>query len=96
MSDAGLIVPGMHEPARQFDVTVTITRDGGYLPGPAEFSPALQQAASRKNASVMTAHTAGKIISIVTVQTADRSGAVAVALAVVSQALTRPAAAPSR
>jgi hypothetical protein len=82
----------MHEPPHQFDVTVTVARDGGCLPGPAEFAPAVQQAASSKNASVMTAHTAEKIISIVTVQTADRSSALAVALAVVSEALTRPAA----
>jgi hypothetical protein len=40
----------------------------------------------------MSAHTAEKIISIVTVQAADRPAAVAVALAVVSEALTHPAA----
>ena len=44
----------------------------------------------------MSAHTAEQIISVVTVQTADRSAAVAVALAVVSEALRRPAASPSR
>jgi hypothetical protein len=44
----------------------------------------------------MTAHTWEKIISIVTVQAPDRSSAVAVALAVVSEALRRPAASSSR
>jgi hypothetical protein len=44
----------------------------------------------------MTAHTWEKIISIVTVQAPDRSCAVAVALAVVSEALSRPAASSSR
>ena len=44
----------------------------------------------------MSAHTAEQIISVVTVQTADRSAAVAVALAVVSEALRRPAASSSR
>ena len=44
----------------------------------------------------MSAHTAEQIISVVTVQTADRPAAVAVALAVVSEALRRPAASPSR
>ena len=39
---------------------------------------------------------AEQIISVVTVQTADWSAAVAVALAVVSEALRRPAASPSR
>ncbi len=38
----------------------------------------------------MSTHTAEKLISIVTVQAADRPAAVAVALAVVSEALKRP------
>ena len=41
-------------------------------------------------------HPARQIISVVTVETADRSSAVAVAPAVVSEALWRPAASPSR
>ena len=49
-------------------------------------------AASARAASVMSAHTAEKIISIVTVQAADRPAAVAVALAVVSDELRRPVA----
>jgi hypothetical protein len=47
------------------------------------------------NATVVSAHTAGQIISVVTVETADRSAAVAVALAVMSEALRRPVASPS-
>jgi hypothetical protein len=54
------------------------------------------QAASSRAASVVSAHTAEQIISVVTVQMADRSAAVAVALAVVSEALRRPTASPSR
>jgi hypothetical protein len=73
MPDTRLIVPGMHEPPHQFDITVTLARDGGCVPGPAEFAATAQQAASHKNASAMTAHTAEKIISTVTVQTAGRS-----------------------
>ena len=80
----------MNEPPIRYDVTVTVTRDGGYLPDPAE------QAASSRAASVVSAHTAGQIISVVTVETSDRSAAVAVALVVVSEALKRPAASPSR
>lgn len=38
----------------------------------------------------MTAHTAGQIISVVTVQVVDQPAAVAVALAVVSEALAAP------
>jgi len=76
-----------------YDVTITVDRDGGHLPGPAEFvAVAAGQAASARAASVMSAHTAEKIISIVTVQAADRPAAVAVALAVVSDALRRPVA----
>jgi len=86
----------MDEPPLRDDVTVTVARDGGYLPGPAEFAVAAGQAASNRAASVVSAHTAGQIISVVTVRTADRSTAVAVALAVVSEALRRPAASPSR
>jgi len=32
VSDTRLIVPGRHEPPHQFDVTVTVARDGGCLP----------------------------------------------------------------
>ena len=80
----------MSEPARRFDVTVTVDRDGGPDPGPAEFAVAAGQAAS-----VVTAHTAGQIISVVTVHAVDRPAAVAVALAVVSEALRRPVGSPS-
>ena len=90
------MVSGMTEPPRRYDVTVTVTRDDSYRPDPAEFAVAAEQAASSRAASVMSAHTAGKIVSIVTVETADRSAAVAVALAVVSEALRCPAASPSR
>jgi hypothetical protein len=96
MSDTGLIVPGMTEPLTRYDVTVTVARDGGYLPGPAEFAVAAGQAAAGRNASVVTAHTAEQIISVVTVYAGDRPAAVAVALAVVSEALRCPAVSPSR
>lgn len=81
---------------RCYDVTIIVNRDGGYLPNPAEFAVTVEQAASARNVSVMSAHTAEKIISMVTVQAADRPDAVAVALAVVSEALRCPTASPSR
>jgi hypothetical protein len=86
----------MPKSPNHYDVTVTVASNGGYLPDPAEFAMAAWQAASSRNASVVSAHTAGQIISVVTVQTADRPAAVAVALAVVPEALRRPAALPSR
>jgi hypothetical protein len=73
-------------------VTITVDRDGGYLPGPTEFAVAAEQAASARAASVMSVHTAEKIISIVAVQAANRPASVAVALAVVCDALTYLAA----
>jgi hypothetical protein len=98
MSDTGLTVPGMYEPPIRYNVTVTVARDGGYLPDPAEFAVAAEQAASSRAASVVSAHTPGQIISVVTVATADRSSAVAMAMAtaVVSEALRRPVVSPSR
>ena len=79
-----------------YEVTVTVERDSDHLPNPAEFAVAAEQAASARSVSIMSAHTAEKIISIVTVQAADRPAAVAIALAVVSEALRRPAALPNR
>jgi hypothetical protein len=90
------MVSGMTEPPIRYDVAVTVATDGGCGPDPAGFAAAAGQAASRRNASVMSAHTWEKIISVVTVQAPDRSCAVAVALAVVSEALRRRAASSSR
>ena len=86
----------MTEPPSSYDVTVTVAVDGGCGPDPSGFAVAARQAASRRNASVMSAHTWDKVISVVTVQAPDRSQAVAVALVVVSEALRRSAAPSSR
>jgi hypothetical protein len=51
---------------------------------------AAQRAASARAASIVSARTAGQIVSIVTVLAADQRAAVAVALAVVSDARKRP------
>jgi hypothetical protein len=74
----------------RYDVTVTINKDSVPLPGPAEFASAAEQAASTQGASVMSAHTAEKIISVVTVAAASRPAAMAIALVVVSDALRQP------
>ena len=96
MSDTGLTVPGMTEPPRLYDVTITVDQDGGHHPNPAEFAVAARQAASARAASIVSAHTASQIISIITVLAADQPEAVAVALAVVSDALKRPVASSAR
>ena len=90
------MVSGMTEPPIRYDVTVTVATDGGCGPDPSWFAGAVGQAASSRNDSVMSAHTWDKIISVVTVEAPDRSSAVAVALAVVSQALRCPAGSSSR
>jgi hypothetical protein len=92
MSDIGLIVPSMYEPPSRYNVTVTVTRDDGELPDPVTFAVAADQAAWRRSASIVSAHMADRIISIVTVYAPDRYAATAVAHAVVSDALRRQAA----
>jgi hypothetical protein len=96
MSDAELTVPGMTELPRRHDVTITVNRDGGHLPDPAGFAVAAERAASARAASIVSAHMASQIVSVITVLTADQPAAVAVALAVVSDALKRPVASSIR
>jgi hypothetical protein len=86
----------MNDPLHhRYDVTVmvmAVKKDGSPFPGPAEFAAAAERAASVRGASgIMSAHTYEKIISIVTVTAASRPTALAVALAVVSDALGHPA-----
>ena len=91
------MVSGMTEPPSRYDVTVTVATDGGCGPDPSGFAVAAGRAASSRNAGVMSAHACWeKVISVVTVEAPDRSSAVAVALAVVSEALRRPAGSSSR
>jgi hypothetical protein len=59
----------------------------GSLIKTAEFAVAARQAASAKTAGIVTASTARQIISVVRHQAANHSAAVAVALAVVADAL---------
>jgi hypothetical protein len=83
----------MTEPPRRYDVTITLDRDSGHLPNPAEFAVAAECPASARAASIVSAHTASQIV---TVLAAEQSAAVAVALAVVSVALERPVASSTR
>src|SRR5690242_11720841 len=71
MSDTGLTVPCITELPRRYDVTITVDRDGGDHPNPAEFAAAAEQAPSARAASIVSAHTASQIISIVAVLAAD-------------------------
>jgi hypothetical protein len=92
MSDTGLTVPGMTEPPRRYDVTITVDRDGGHRPDPAGFAVAAGQAASARAASIVTAHTASQIVCIVTVLAVEQPAAVAV----VSDALRCPVVSSTR
>jgi hypothetical protein len=91
MSETGLTVPDMNEPLSRYDVTVTVGCDGSSLPDPAAFAAAADHAAWSRSASIVSAHLGDKIISVVTVTAPDRHAAVAVARAVVSDALKRQA-----
>ena len=77
----------MNEPLSRYDVTVTVACEGGSRPGPATFAAAADQAAWRRSASIVSAHLADGIISVVTVTAPGRYAAVAVARAVVPGAL---------
>ncbi len=96
MSETGRTVPDMNEPLIRYDVTVTVGCDGGYCPDPAAFAVTAGQAAWSRSASIISAHLADKIISVVTVNAPDRYAVAAVARAVVSDALKRQAVSSSK
>ena len=77
----------MDKPPSRYDVTVRLAKDDGRCPDPATFAAAASTAASRRGASVISAHTAEEVICVVCVAVPDRPSAVAMALAVVADAL---------
>jgi hypothetical protein len=83
------MVPDMHELPSRYNVTVTISGHDGQLPDLISFAQAADEAAWRRSASIVSAHTNDRIISIVTVHAPDPYAAEAVARAVVSDALKR-------
>ncbi len=62
----------MVEPPHRYGVTVTVDKDGDHLPSPAEFAVAAEQAASARAASIVSAHMASQIVSIVAVLAAGQ------------------------
>ena len=95
MSLTALMVPGMNKPPSRYDVTVRVAKEDGHQPDPAAFAAAASQAASSRNACVVSAHTAQEIICVVSMAASDRPSAVAVALAVVADALKTKGQVPS-
>jgi hypothetical protein len=89
-------VPIVHELPSRYDVIIRVARDGGQLPDPAVFAVAADQAASRRSASIISVHTADTIISVVTVTAPSHCAALAVARAVVSDALKPQAPSPAQ
>ncbi len=91
-------MPGMDKPPSRYDVTVRVAKDDGHPPDPATFAVAANEAASSRNASVVSAHTAEEVICVVCVAAPERPVAIAVALAVVADALRAgdPVPSPSR
>lgn len=98
MSHTTLTVPGMDELPRRHDITIRVAKEAGHHPDPAAFAVAASRAAAGRNASIVSAHTAEEIICVVSVPAAGRPDAVAVALAVVADALkgAEPAPAPGQ
>jgi hypothetical protein len=86
----------VHEPLGRYDVIIRVTREGGQLPDPVTFAIAADQAASRRSASIISVHMADTIINIVTVTAPGRYAALAVARAVVSDALKLQASSPAQ
>jgi len=82
-------VPDVNEPLSRFHVTVTAGGEGGSRPGPAAFAAAAGRAARSRPTSIIGAHLADKIISVVTVSAPGRPAAVSVSLTAASL-LRRP------
>ena len=98
MSHTTFTVPHMNEPPRRHDITIRVAKEAGRHTDPAAFAAAASQAAAGRHASILSAHTAEEIICVVSVPAATGPQAVAVALAVVADALSAgdPQLSPSR
>ena len=77
----------MNEPPRRHDITIRVATGAGAHPGPAAFAVMASRAAAARNASILSAHTAGEIICVVSVPAATGPEAAAFALAVVAGTL---------
>ncbi len=98
MLDLPFTVPHMNEPPRRHDITIRVAKEAGRHTDPAAFAAAASQAAAGRDARILSAHTAEEIICVVSVPAATGGHAVAVALAVVADALRAgdPLPSPSR
>src|SRR5436309_427363 len=67
MSHTALTVPFMNKPPRRHDITIRVAKEVGHLTDPSAFATAARRAAARRNASILSAHTAEEIICVVNV-----------------------------
>jgi len=77
----------MTDPPRRHDITIRVAKEAGRHTDPAAFAAAASLAAAGRDASILSAHTAEEIICVVSVAAVTGPQAVAVALAVVADAL---------
>ena len=96
MSHTAFTVPLMNEPPRRHDITIRVAKETGCHTDPAAFAAAASQSAAGRDASILSAHTAEEIICVVSVAATTGPHAVAVALAVVADALRAGQLSPSR
>jgi len=98
MSYTTFTAPDMNEPPRRHDITIRVAKEAGRRTDPAAFTAGASQAAAGRDASILSAHTAEEIICVVSVLAVTGVQAVAVALAVVADALSAgdPQLSPSR
>jgi hypothetical protein len=89
MSHTTLPVSATHERTTQASRRhYPVAKEAGRHTDPATFAAAASQAAAGRNASILSAHTANEIICVVSVAAATGPQAVAVALAIVADALS--------
>ena len=88
MSHTTFTVPDMNEPPRRRDIIIRVAKEAGRHTDPAAFATVASQAAASRDASILSAHTAEEIICVVSVAAATGPQAVAMALAVVADALS--------
>jgi hypothetical protein len=62
MSLTSLTVRDMTKPPSRYDVTIRVAKQDGHQPDPAAFAVIASQAASSRNASVVSVHTAQEIV----------------------------------
>jgi hypothetical protein len=95
MSHVALMVPDMNELPKRHDITIRVATGPGRHHDPAAFAVTAGRAAAARRASILSAHTAEEIICVVSVPAATGPEAVAVAMAIVADALTAGKAVPS-